>query len=130
MVMRGRTKTMWWGVVLDAKDPIRLAEFYADVLGWPISHRSDHGAGIGVPDTVSYVGFQRNDDYEPPTWPGGTGAPQMMLHLDVAVDDLDAALDDALSLGATLATHQPQADVRVLLDPEGHPFCLYVDSDL
>jgi hypothetical protein len=24
-----------------------------------------------------------------------------------------------------VAGHQPQPDVRVLLDPAGHPFCLY-----
>jgi hypothetical protein len=24
--------------------------------------------------------------------------------------------------------HQPQDDVRVMLDPAGHPFCLYVDT--
>jgi len=23
---------------------------------------------------------------------------------------------------------QPQADVRVMLDPAGHPFCLYTDE--
>ena len=29
-------------------------------------------------------------------------------------------------LGATLAEFQPQDEVRVLFDPAGHPFCLYV----
>ncbi len=28
--------------------------------------------------------------------------------------------------GATLAAFQPQDDVRVWIDPAGHPFCLYV----
>jgi hypothetical protein len=51
----------------------------------------------------------------------------MMLHLDLEVDDLEAATDYALSVGAELAEVQPQEDVRVLLDPAGHPFCLYVD---
>jgi hypothetical protein len=35
-------------------------------------------------------------------------------------------VQDALALGATLAAHQPQEEVRVLLDPAGHPFCLYL----
>ena len=48
-----------------------------------------------------------------------------MVHLDVAAEDLDAAVAWALELGATLAEHQPQDDVRVLLDPDGHPFCLF-----
>ncbi len=50
----------------------------------------------------------------------------MQLHLDVQVTDLEGAVDDAVALGATVAELQPQADVRVLLDPAGHPFCLYL----
>jgi len=37
---------------------------------------------------------------------------------------------DSVGLGATLAEFQPQEDVRVLLDPAGHPFCLYFDHEL
>jgi hypothetical protein len=47
-----------------------------------------------------------------------------MAHLDLEVDDLDGAVAYAVSLGARLAAHQPRADLRVLLDPAGHPFCL------
>jgi hypothetical protein len=36
------------------------------------------------------------------------------------------AVADAVEVGATLAAYQPQDDVRVLLDPAGHPFCLYL----
>ena len=32
----------------------------------------------------------------------------------------------ALELGAGEAEFQPQGNVRVLLDPAGHPFCLYL----
>jgi hypothetical protein len=32
----------------------------------------------------------------------------------------------ATATGAVLAEFQPQADVRVYLDPAGHPFCLWV----
>lgn len=51
----------------------------------------------------------------------------MMLHLDLEVDDLDRAVAHAVSVGAELAGFQPQLDVRVMIDPAGHPFCLYVD---
>jgi hypothetical protein len=53
----------------------------------------------------------------------------MMLHLDIGVRDITAAVEDAVALGAALPAHQPQDDVRVLLDPAGHPFCLYLDRD-
>jgi hypothetical protein len=83
---------------------------------------------VGQPGTTSFISFQRNDDYRTPVWPGQSGEQQMMLHLDVAVDDLDAAVTETVSLGATLAEYQAQDSVRVLLDLEGHPFCFYVDT--
>ena len=49
----------------------------------------------------------------------------MQLHLDIRVDDLAAATEHALATGARLADFQPQDDVRVLLDPAGHPFCFF-----
>ncbi len=49
----------------------------------------------------------------------------MMMHLDFEVVNLEAAVAHALELGAEEAAFQPQENVRVLLDPAGHPFCLY-----
>ncbi|WP_371329945.1 VOC family protein [Brachybacterium sp. P6-10-X1] len=51
----------------------------------------------------------------------------MMLHLDIGARDVDAAVAAARDLGARPAGFQPQEDVRVMLDPAGHPFCLYED---
>jgi hypothetical protein len=51
----------------------------------------------------------------------------MSMHLDVEVDDLDQAVRHAVEAGAELAGYQPQLTVRVMLDPAGHPFCLYLD---
>ena len=51
-----------------------------------------------------------------------------MMHFDFQVGDLDSAVDEALALGATVAGHQPQENVRVLFDPAGHPFCLCLDE--
>ena len=125
--MRGRATTDWWGVVLEAPDGMALATFYSDLLGWPIAKQEEDAAAIRVPGTPSYLAFQSSPGYEAPVWPAEDGRQQMMMHLDLAVDDLAAAVDDAVALGATLAEHQPEDDVRVLLDPAGHPFCLYLD---
>jgi hypothetical protein len=51
------------------------------------------------------------------------------MHFDFQVGDLDSAVAEALALGASLAEHQPQKNVRVLFDPAGHPFCLCLDED-
>jgi hypothetical protein len=49
----------------------------------------------------------------------------MTVHLDIAVDNLDDGVAWACVVGAVLADHQPQEQVRVMLDPDGHPFCLF-----
>ncbi len=116
----------WWGIVLDSPDPRRLAHFYSDLLGWEISHEDDSGAALAPTDGVAYLSTQRSDDYVRPSWPNVDGSQQMMLHLDFEVSDLEAAVAHAVELGGELAEFQPQDDVRVILDPDGHPFCLYL----
>ena len=128
--MRGRSRTDWWGMVLDAPDGVALARFYSGLLGWPIAQQEGGEAAIAVPGTTSYLAFQTEARYVPPVWPADGSHQQMMMHLDIAVDDVAAAVADAVELGATVAEFQPQGDVRVLLDPAGHPFCLYYDHEL
>lgn len=55
------------------------------------------------------------------------GDQQMMIHLEIRVDHLEAAVAHAVRCGATLAEDQPQDEVRVCLDPAGHPFCLWFE---
>ena len=114
------------GVVLDAPDPRALADFYRHLLGWTIRTDSPTWVSLVPPGGGSALSFQLEPAYVRPAWPSTTTHQQMMLHLDVEVDDLDAAGDHAASLGATLADFQPQEKVRVYLDPVGHPFCLWV----
>ena len=52
----------------------------------------------------------------------------MMMHLDIGVADVETGVSWAIAQGAELAEYQPQQDVRVMLDPEGHPFCLFADE--
>ncbi len=73
------------------------------------------------------MSFQEQEWYRPPVWPERPGEQDKMIHLDIKVDDLDAAVAYALAAGAGLAEYQPRPDLRVLLDPSGHPFCLFLD---
>lgn len=115
----------WWGVVLDTDDVAGLTRFWSELLGWRVYKQDENDAALDAGQGVGYLAIQRNPDYVRPTWPTEPGTQQMMLHLDFEVGDLDAAVGHALELGATLPEHQPQDEVRVLLDPSGHPFCLY-----
>ncbi|GAB3904693.1 VOC family protein [Microbispora bryophytorum] len=112
--------------VLDAPDARELAVFYQRLLGWPIDDDEPGWVTLRIPGGGTGLSFQTEKLYERPVWPAAPGGQQMMLHLDIEVDDLDAAGAHAVEAGATLAGHQPQDDVRVYLDPAGHPFCLWV----
>jgi hypothetical protein len=104
--------TRFRGRVLDARDAVELARFYALKME-----------------------FQGADDYAAPVWPNAAGEQQMMMHVDIAVEVLGGEgdprprffelVDHAVSLGARIAEHQPHEDrLVVMLDPAGHPFCL------
>jgi predicted enzyme related to lactoylglutathione lyase len=109
-------------VVLDCPDPAALAAFYGKLLDWKVEVSPDW-AEIKA-DYGDSIGFQQVEGYTPPQWPGQE-VPQQM-HLDVVVDDLDAAEAAVLELGATKHEYQPGTTFRVFLDPAGHPFCLCV----
>ncbi len=111
--------------VLGAPEPRVLAEFYEHLLGWNIAVAEPGWVMLKPPDGGTGLSFQLEDEYVPPVWPGAAGEQQMMVHLDIAVEDLDAGVAWAQDAGASLAEFQPQADVRVMLDPAGHPFCLF-----
>ncbi|NEA41293.1 VOC family protein [Streptomyces sp. SID11385] len=122
----GRPPLFLSGVVLDAPDPLALAGFYQRLLGWPLTQQEEGWAKL-VPDGGGTgISFQAEPSYTPPVWPAEPGAQQMQTHLDFQVDDLAAAEAHALSCGARLAAYQPQDDVRVLIDPVGHPFCVFL----
>ena len=108
--------------VLDCPDPAALATFYGTMLDWKVTDadgwfevRADYGQCIC---------FQKVDNYRAPVWPG-QDSPQQM-HIDVVVDDLDAAEVEVIAIGATKHEHQPGTTFRVFLDPAGHPFCLCI----
>src|SRR5215469_15793990 len=104
-------------VVLDCPDPAALARFYSQLLGQPITHRSDDWVVVAASDKSSGVAFQRAPGHRPPTWPD-PAVPQQ-VHLDIMVEDVTAAGDRVVALGATrLNGHD------VYADPAGHPFCL------
>jgi catechol 2,3-dioxygenase-like lactoylglutathione lyase family enzyme len=127
--MLGRNSSHFWGVVLDAPEPLALARFYAALMEWEIVKDEPDFVGVApMGNHVEYLAVQRSAGYERPVWPNEPGHQQMMMHLDIEVPDLERAVAAAVAAGATEAKHQPQETVRVMLDPVGHPFCLYVDS--
>jgi len=126
-------------VTISAPDPRGLAAFYARMLGWPVAVEeparpgfppADGWAQLRPPDGAigPTLNFEYEAQYSAPVWPSEAGRQHITAHLDIAVADLGTAVAWATQTGATVASHQPQENVRVMLDPAGHPFCLFLRS--
>lgn len=124
--MTGAPRLTLTSTVLDAPDASELAAFYQRLLGWQVKDDEGDWVTLRPPGGGTGLSFRTEKAYVPPTWPAGPGDQQMMTHLDIEVDDLETAGAHAVAAGATLASYQPQDDVRVYLDPAGHPFCLWI----
>ena len=114
-------------VVLGTPDPRGLAAFYRGLLdGRLVVDDEPDWVKIAPPGGGTGLSFQQEAGHVAPVWPPREGAQQMQVHLDIAVDDLPSGIARAVELGAAEASVQPQDDVHVMLDPAGHPFCLFV----
>jgi catechol 2,3-dioxygenase-like lactoylglutathione lyase family enzyme len=114
-------------VNISSSDPQALARFYAALLGLEVKVDEPDWVVISGADSVP-IAFEFDQHFQPPVWPSEPGKPPTQMHLEVQVNDLRGALTHALGVGARLADHQPQDDVRVCFDPAGHPFCLWLDE--
>ena len=113
--------------VLGTPDPRGLVRFYQQILGWPIRDDDEDWATLRPADGSTGLSFQLEPDHVPPVWPPEAGTQQMQLHLDIEVDDLEAATAIAEQAGARLlgTNDKPDELVRIYADPAGHPFCLW-----
>jgi len=110
-------------VIVDCPDPEKLGSFYSELLGEPVTYSSADFVVVARSDRTSGLAFQLAPGNRAPTWPDDA-VPQQ-FHIDVMVDDLDAAAERVLSLGARrLAPRVPDQNSYVFADPAGHPFCL------
>lgn len=108
-------------VVLDCPDPRALAGFYAEVLGGTVEGDGEW-VDLKVPGGTA-LAFQQAPGHLPPKWPAPDDSQQ--FHLDLVVEDLDAAEKGVLELGAKpLDAEDRERTFRVYADPAGHPFCL------
>jgi catechol 2,3-dioxygenase-like lactoylglutathione lyase family enzyme len=124
-------------VTITAPDPRALARFYARLLGRRVT--AEEGPRPDEPPEAGWaqiraaegsgevtLNFEYERRWRAPRWPAEPEGVFATQHLDIRVDDLEAAVRHAVEAGATLASYQPQEDVRVLFDPAGHPFCLFL----
>jgi predicted enzyme related to lactoylglutathione lyase len=110
-------------IQIDCADPVREATFWSAILG------EDLDEPLG--DPVHYIGLV-------PTIPGApvvsfqrVPEAKMLknrLHLDIQVEDVDAAAARIVELGGSIVPHADFHEYgfswRLAADPEGNEFCL------
>lgn len=107
-----------WQIV--AKDPEAVTRFYSALFGWTIN--ASNALGYRVVETGNGRGIDGG------VWPSPPEG-HNLVQLFVEVDDIDAALAKATSLGATVIVPKselPDGDaLAIVLDPAGLSFGMY-----
>ncbi|MEU7581676.1 VOC family protein [Streptomyces sp. NPDC041068] len=101
-----------------------LARFWAAALGWQVTKTYGKDAAMIGDGSTSYV-FYTARNHRAPHWPQD----ELVFHFDLSFDDVEAAQERLLELGATKPDHQPSQWWTVLLDPSGQPFCISPHSN-
>ena len=107
------------GLVLDSNDPMPLAEFWMAVLGGEIepANLDENWVGLKNVPVLGYVGIQRVPEGK---------VVKNRVHIDIEVDDIAAAVEATVSLGARAVggiVDEITNLLQVMLDPEGNEFC-------
>ena len=112
-------------VVINSRDPLALATFWGRVVGGTPTQWYDGWVTLEPPPHGQRLSFQASDEDLVTT----------TVHVDVLVEELQAAHDAVLAAGASYVEERwsprpgPEGEPvpwRVYADPEGHHFCLVV----
>jgi predicted enzyme related to lactoylglutathione lyase len=109
--------SVWENLVVDARDPARLARWWAEALGYQITH-----------DKPDEVEIRRSPD----RLPGLVFVPvpetkeiKNRLHIDLRPTDQEAEVERLVDMGARhVDIGQEDVGWIVLTDPEGNEFCV------
>jgi catechol 2,3-dioxygenase-like lactoylglutathione lyase family enzyme len=125
------TSMRWNAVCMDCAPEHfeQMVAFYAALLGLEVVDQEPRWAALRDPAGGMGINVQADDAYVAPTWPQLAAEQSMMMHFEIEAADVPAAVAHATALGATEAASQPPDRdptlLRVMLDPAGHPFCLW-----
>ena len=106
---------------LDANEPLRLARFWAGVLGWELAEDDHSGIALRPSDDTGFrIRFRATQ--EPKVGPN-------QMHFDLtstSLEDQQQTVARSLALGARHIDigQRPEEAHVVLADPEGNEFCV------
>jgi predicted enzyme related to lactoylglutathione lyase len=109
-------------MVFDCSNPEALARFWQALIGGEVEVESSDWAVLDGDDLGFYIGFQRVPERK---------SAKNRLHLDVEVEDLESAVDNAELLGAGkigAAVIEEGGSFQVMADPGGNEFCFIISG--
>jgi catechol 2,3-dioxygenase-like lactoylglutathione lyase family enzyme len=118
-------------IVMNVTDLERGERFWTAVTGLPLIF-----SGVGCPTRYSRLGDITSHSILLQLVPTDNPPPTNNAHLDLTVDDVDVAVQQALELGAglfrekgtyPLGSDDPYLEWAVMTDPFGNAFCLIKD---
>ncbi|HUF96955.1 MAG TPA: VOC family protein [Ilumatobacter sp.] len=106
-------------IVFDCPNPEALARFWQALIGGEVEVESADWAILDGDDVGFYLGFQRVPEQK---------TAKNRVHVDVEVDDLESAIDQAELLGARkiggiVRDDDDDDGFQVMADPGGNEFC-------
>lgn len=106
-------------LVLDCHSPVVLSAFWQQLVGGTIEPDTLSDDWVGLIDVLGfgYLGFQKVPEGK---------VLKNRVHLDLDVDDIDAAVAASTAIGASKqgdAVEEPTNWFQVMRDPEGNEFC-------
>ena len=110
-------------LMIDCANAKLSRDFYADLFGWE-KFVAYNCPAVKTVDGMTILFSEIDIPYAPPVWPEEPGKQQKQMHLDIVVDDLPSAVENAIRLGAAKAAEQYGDYYVTILDPEGRPFCI------
>jgi hypothetical protein len=123
----------WIGLAIDCSEAPPMARFYESLLGFEPREVGPMWAQLFHPAGGVHLNIQGDPNYVAPTWPEQPDLQQKMMHFEVLVDDLEGAVAAAIEAGGTEAPWQPPDRdphrIRIMLDPAGHPLCLFLRGE-
>ncbi|MDG4827553.1 VOC family protein [Asanoa sp. WMMD1127] len=108
----------WENLVVDARDPARLARWWAEALSYQITYEKPDEVEIRrTPDELPGLIFVPVPE---------TKGVKNRLHIDLRPDDQEAEVERLVDMGARHVDigQSPGAGWIVLADPEGNEFCV------
>lgn len=117
-------------LMIDCINPERTRDFYANITGYEKLVAYDCFA-LTTDNGLTILFSKIDIPYISPVWPEEPVQQQKQMHLDITVENISIAVEQAIRFGATkaMAQYGDEQNYITMIDPDGKPFCFCLKYD-